>query len=338
MIKKKDRYIVAIVGATGIRGRELLEVLEEREFPAGDLVLLASERSAGERLDFLKRKWTVKELEKDAFQDVDLTFFLAGGEQSRTFAPAAVAAGAVVIDCTGAFDEDRKVPLVNPDVNADAAGAHAGIVACPSARAIAVTTALQPLHAAATVRRVVITTFEPVSGAGKPAMDELAGQTVALLNFRDVERAVFPYQIAFNCLPLIGPVGDDGTTGEEARLAGETRRVLNADDLQVAVTGVRVPVFRGLGASIVIETERHLDPEEARALLAAAPGVVVFDDAARDIYPVQVDAVGKDGVYVGRVRKDGSVKHGLSIWITCDDLRKGSVLTAARIAEQLLRQ
>jgi len=275
MLKNKNIYTVAIAGATGLTGRELLEVLEEREFPVGDLVLLASERSEGERLEFRGKKWTVKRLGKGSFPDVDLAFFVAGEERARDFTPSAVSSGAVVIDGSGAFSDDPKVPLIVPEINAAMTGNHTGIIACPSPGSTAVAMALQPIHAAATVRRAVITTFEPVSGAGKKAMDELAGQTVALLNFRDVEKKVFPHQIAFNCLPQIGEVLDNGSTRDEARMEREVAKVLGSAGLRISTTAVRVPVFRGYAISLNIETERPLPPNEARALLSQAHGVVV---------------------------------------------------------------
>jgi len=336
MLKNKNTFTVAIAGATGLVGRELLEVLEEREFPVGDLVLLASERSEGERLEFRGRNWTVKRLGKASFPDVDLAFFVAGEERSRDLVPSAVAAGAVVIDGSGAYSDDPKVPLVIPEMNARMTEGHTGIIASPSAGSIAVAMALQPLHVAAAVRRAVITTFEPVSGAGKKAMDELAGQTVALLNFRDVEKKVFPHQIAFNCLPQVGAVLDSGSTRDEARLEREVMKVLGATGFRLSIMAVRVPVFRGYAVSLNIETERPLPPNEARALLSQAPGVVVFDDPRHGVYPMQIDVVGKGDVFVGRIRKDDSLPNGLNLWVVCDDLRKGSAQNAVQIAEHLV--
>jgi aspartate-semialdehyde dehydrogenase len=338
MIKDKQAYTVAVSDATGIVGRELIEVLEERMFPVGELVLLASEGSEGERLEFRGTGQMVRRLARGSFAGSDLAFFCGGAGQARSFVPDALASGAVVIDLSGAFSNDPKVPLIVPGLNADAMANHGGIVAGPSPGTVAAATALRPLHGAAGVVRSLITAFEPASGSGKQAMDELAGQTVALLNFRDVPHEVFRHQLAFNCLPRVGDVLDDGSTTSETRMVREVRRVLNAPGLRVGAMAVRVPVFRGYAISLNVETERPLPPNEARALLSAAPGVVVFDDPRHDVYPLQIDVVGKNEVFIGRIRKDDSVPNGLSLWVACDDLRAGSAQNAVEIAERLVRK
>lgn len=337
MIKKQGGYVVAVAGATGAVGREMLELLEERSFPVSELVLLASERSEGERLDFRGKKWTVKRLAKDSFAGVDLALFSAGGQRSIDFAPAAVAAGAVVIDNSGAFRMNPEVPLVVPEVNPHALSKHSGIIANPNCSTIGMVVALKPLHDAAVIRRIVVTTFQSVSGTGKKAMDELAGQTVALLNFKDVETAVYSHQIAFNCIPQIDSFLESGYTREEMKILNETRKILENDAIRVTATAVRVPVFRCHAVSMNIETEKHLSPNEAREILATAPGVIVYDDPARGLYPLQIDVAGKDDVYVGRVRQDDTVPNGLNLWAVSDNLRKGAALNAIQIAERLIR-
>lgn len=336
MFRKKDRYVVAIAGATGAVGREMIEILEERAFPAAELLLLASERSEGERLEYRGQKLTVRRLTADSFAGVDIALFSAGGQRSLEFVPAAVRAGAVVIDNSSAFRMDPTVPLVVPEVNQHAIAKQSGIIANPNCSTIGMVVALKPLHDAAKVRRIVVTTFQSVSGTGKKAMDELAGQTVALLNFRDVETQVYPHQIAFNCIPHIDSFLEDGSTREELKMANETRKILEDDSIRVSATAVRVPVFRSHAASINIETDRHLSPNEARALLAAAPGVIVYDDPSKNLYPLQTDVSGRDEVFVGRIRSDESIRNGLNLWVVSDNLRKGAALNAVQIAEQLI--
>ncbi len=338
MLKKKAQYVVAVAGATGAVGREMLEILEERNFPVGGLVLLASDRSAGERIEYKNKTWTVKKLDKDSFNGVDVALFSAGARRSLEFAPAAVKSGAVVIDNSSAFRMDPKVPLVVPEVNAAAIAAHQGIIANPNCSTIGMVLVLKPVHDAARIKRVVVTTFQSVSGTGKKAMDELANQTVALLNFREVEKNVYPHQIAFNCLPHIDDFLDDGYTKEEMKMANETRKILDDDSIRVTATAVRVPVFRCHGESVNIETERKVSANEVRAVLSAAPGVVVYDDPKKNIYPLAIDVAGKDEAYVGRIREDESIPNGINLWIVSDNLRKGAALNAVQIAELLIRE
>ncbi len=337
MLKKKEKYVVAITGATGAVGREMVEILEERNFPVSDLVLLASERSEGERIEFRGKNRTVRKLDRDSFSGVDIALFSAGGERSREFAPAAVKSGAVVIDNSSAFRMDAAVPLVVPEVNPQALEKHAGIIANPNCSTIGMVVVLKPLHDAAKIKRIVVTTFQSVSGTGKKAMDELAGQTIALMNFKDVELNVYPHQIAFNCIPHIDSFLENGYTKEEMKMVNETRKILGDDSIGVTATNVRVPVFRGHAESINIETEKKIGANEARALLSKAPGVIVYDDPFRNIYPLQIDVSGKDEVYVGRVREDDTIMNGLNLWIVSDNLRKGAALNAVQIAELLVR-
>ena len=336
MLKKKNKYAVAVVGATGAVGREMVSILEERKFPVAELVLLASERTEGERIEFNNKNWTVKKLGKDSFIGVDIALFSAGSEQSLKYAPIAVAAETVVIDNSSAFRMDPKVPLVIPEVNAHVIVKHSGIIANPNCSTIGLLMALKPIHDAAKVKRIVVTTFQSVSGTGKEAIDELAGQTVALLNFKDIETKVYPYQIAFNCIPHIDSFLENGYTREEMKMVNETNKIMEDDTIRLTATTVRVPVFRCHAESVNIETERKISANEARAILSKMPGVMVYDDPSRSIYPLQLDVSGKDEIYVGRVREDETIKNGLNLWIVVDNVRKGAALNAVQIAEHLL--
>jgi aspartate-semialdehyde dehydrogenase len=337
MLKKKNKYVVAVAGATGAVGREMLDILEERNFPVAELVPLASERTEGERLEFKGKNVVVRRLTTESFKNVDIAFFSAGAERSLEFVPAAVKSGAVVVDNSSAFRMDPKVPLVVPEVNAHAVDGHGGIIANPNCSTIGMVLALKPIHDAARIRRVVVTTFQSVSGTGKKGMDELAQQTVALLNFKDIETRVYPHQIAFNCLPHIDTFLDNGFTREEMKLADETRKILGDGSIGVTATAVRVPVFRCHAESINIETEKKMSANEVRAILSVAPGVVVYDEPKKNIYPLAIDVVGKDETYVGRIREDESIPNGINLWLVSDNLRKGAALNAVQIAETLIR-
>ncbi len=337
MFKKKNKYGVAVAGATGAVGREMIEILEERQFPVSELTLLASERSEGERVEFNGKNVVVRKLTRDSFTGVDIALFSAGAERSLEFAPAAVASGAVVIDNSSAFRMDPKVPLIVPEVNAHAIVKHDGIIANPNCSTIGMVVALKPIHDAATIKRIVVTTFQSVSGTGKEAMDELAQQTVALLNFRDVETKVYPHQIAFNCIPHIDVFLENGYTREEMKMANETRKIMGDDSIRVTATTVRVPVFRCHSESVNIETEKKMSANEVRAILSVAPGVVVYDDPKKNLYPLAIDVAGKDETYVGRIREDESIPNGINLWIVSDNLRKGAALNAVQIAEHLIK-
>jgi aspartate-semialdehyde dehydrogenase len=337
MLRKKNQYVVAVVGATGVVGREMTEILEERKFPVSDLMPIASERSEGERIQCNGKNWTVKRLTKDSFKDVDIALFSAGAERSLEFAPYAVKAGAVVIDNSSAFRMDPMVPLVVPEVNARAVANHSGIISNPNCATIALLMVLKPIHDIARVKRVVVTTFQSVSGTGKRAVDELAKQTVALLNFRDVETDVYPHQIAFNCIPHIDAFLENGSTKEETKIVNEIMKIMEDDSIRVTATAVRVPVFRCHAGSVNIETERKLSPNEVRAILSTKPGVVVYDDPKRNLYPLAIDVAGKDETYVGRIREDESIPHGINLWLVLDNVRKGAALNAVQIAELLIK-
>jgi aspartate-semialdehyde dehydrogenase len=336
-MKRKDAYTVAVVGATGAVGTEMIDILEERKFPVGELRPLASARSAGERVSFHDQELVVRELTKDSFEGVDIALFSAGADISREFAPIAAKAGAVVIDNSAAWRMDKNVPLVVPEVNRADIAKHKGIIANPNCSTIQMVVALKPLHDAARITRVVVTTFQAVSGTGKEAMDELLEESQDLLSFKEPTPKVYPHQIAFNCLPHIDDFLPSGYTKEEMKMLSETRKIMGDDSIRVTATTVRVPVYVGHSESVNIETEKKLSANEARAILCDAPGVLLYDDPAHKIYPTPLDAAGKDEVYVGRVREDESVPNGLNLWIVADNLRKGAALNAVQIAEELIR-
>ncbi|RJQ53336.1 MAG: aspartate-semialdehyde dehydrogenase [Nitrospiraceae bacterium] len=337
MLKKKDRYVVAVVGATGAVGNEMVSVLEERHFPFEKLRLFASERSEGKIINFHNKGVTVEILTEKVFEGVDIALFSAGGERSLHYAPIAAKAGCVVIDNSSAWRMDPAVPLVVPEVNPQDLKWHKGIIANPNCSTIQMVVVLKPIHDAAKIRRVVVTTFQSVSGTGKKAMDELFHQTADILNFRDIKPVVYPHQIAFNCLPHIDKFMEDGYTKEEIKMVNETKKIMGDGSIKVTATTVRVPVFRGHAESINIETAKKITPNEVRAVLSKAPGVIVYDAPEKNVYPLQTLTAGKDEVYVGRVREDNTVENGINIWIAADNLRKGAALNAVQIAEELIK-
>jgi aspartate-semialdehyde dehydrogenase len=336
---KKEQYNVAIVGATGAVGEQMREVLEEREFPVGELRLLASERSAGQFLPFNQQNIRVDVLNEDSFNGMDIGLFSAGGSVSAKFAPAAVAAGAVVVDNTGYFRMEPDIPLVVPEVNAkDIAKYKArGVIANPNCSTIQMVVALKPIHDAARIKRVVVSTYQSVSGAGRRAMEELSQQVVALFNGRELKKEKFPHQIAFNCIPHIDVFTDGGYTKEELKMINETRKILGEPSLAVTATTVRVPVFCSHSESVNVETEKKLTAADVKALLREAPGVIVADEPENNVYPMAIDATGKDATFVGRIREDNSIPNGLHLWVVADNLRKGAALNAVQIAEILIR-
>lgn len=339
MLKKKSSYVMAILGATGAVGKETLEILEERKFPIASLRLFASKRSAGEVMTFQGKDWKVEELTPESsFAGVDFALISATDAISRDYGQRLGAAGVVVIDDSGVFRMESDVPLVVPEVNAHALRTMPrGIVSIPNCTTTPLVMALKPLQDAVGVKRVVVTTFQSVSGTGAAAMDELMTQTRDLMAFRDVKAEVYPYQIAFNLLPHIGSFTDGGDCSEEVKIAKETRKILESPSLRVTATAVRVPVLRCHSEAINVELERPLKVNEARAALAAMPGVIVYDDPMRKLYPMPLDATGKDEVYIGRIREDESITNGLNLWVVSDNLRKGAALNAVQIAECLVR-
>ena len=335
MLKNKSGYVVAVVGATGAVGTEMIEVLEERKFPVTRLVPLASTRSAGGTVTFEGNEVPIEVLTKDSFAGVDIALFSAGADLSREFAPIAVKAGAVVIDNSAAWRMTSEVPLVVPEVNAHDIQRHKGIIANPNCSTIQMVVALKPLHDEARIKRIVVTTFQSVSGTGKDAMDELMEECQDLLSFKSASPKVYPYQIAFNCLPQIDDFLPSGYTKEEMKMVHETRKIMGDQSIHVTATTVRVPVYVGHSEAVNIETERKLSANEARAILSTAPGVLLYDDPAHKIYPMPLEVAGKDEVYVGRVREDESIANGLNLWVVADNLRKGAALNAVQIAEHL---
>jgi len=336
---KKEKYNVAVVGATGAVGEQMREILEERLFPVGELRLLASERSAGQLLEFRGKQTRVEVLREDSFKGIDIALFSAGGSVSARFAPVAVSAGAVVVDNTAYFRMEPDIPLVVPEVNAQeiARYKNRGIIANPNCSTIQMVVALKPIHDAARIKRVVVSTYQSVSGAGRMAMEELTQQVSALFSGREIKKQKFPHQIAFNCIPHIDVFLEGGYTKEEMKIIDETRKILGEPSLGVTVTSVRVPVFCGHSESVNIETEKKLTAKDVKAILREAPGILLCDEPEKNIYPMAIDAVGKDATLVGRVREDQSVANGINLWIVADNLRKGAALNAVQIAEILIR-
>jgi aspartate-semialdehyde dehydrogenase len=328
-------YHVAIVGATGAVGHELLSILEERKFPVAQLSLLASKRSAGRKLGFAGQDYAVQDLAECTFEGIDFALFSVSSAISKAYAPTAAQAGAVVIDDSSAFRMDPAVPLVVTEVNPHALSQHRGIIAHPNCSTIPLVMVLKPLHQAARILRVVVATYQSASGAGGSAMDELERQTRAIMAGEPIEVNVFPHQLAFNCLPHIDSFGELGYTGEEWKMVRETQKILADDSIRLSTTTVRVPVYRCHSEAVNIETERKLTPPEVRALLAAAPGVVVIDDPEKQQYPMPISAAGRDEVFVGRVREDLSHDRAINLWLVSDNLRKGAALNMVQIMELL---
>lgn len=337
-LQSKNAYNVAVVGATGAVGTEMIAILEQRDFPVAELRPLASSRSTGRTVTFRGKQVPVAELTKDAFGGIDIALFSAGGARSKEFAPAAVKAGAVVVDNTSHFRMEPDVPLVVPEVNPEDIAQHKGIIANPNCSTIQMVAALKPIHDAAHIVRIVVATYQSTSGAGAKATNEMYEQSRALLEEREHPPAVFPHQIAFNCIPHIpqsGGFGPNGYTSEEMKMVNETRKMFHDDSIRISATCVRVPVERGHSEAVNVQTERKLTADAARELLAKAPGVVVVDDPPKGLYPLATMAAGKDPVYVGRIREDISQENGLDMWIVSDNLRKGAALNAIQIAERL---
>ncbi|GAB1407212.1 aspartate-semialdehyde dehydrogenase [Thermomonas brevis] len=337
-MQMSNKYKVAVVGATGAVGETMLSILAERRFPVGELVALASERSAGSHVAFGDDEVLVQDLATFDPTGVDIALFSAGGATSREYAPKFAAAGAVVIDNSSTFRYDDDVPLVVSEVNPEAAKERPrGIIANPNCSTMQLMPVLAPLHRAYGIERVNVATYQSVSGGGRSAMEELGRQTAALLSFQDPEPQKFPVQIAFNLIPHIDEFLDNGYTKEEMKLVWETRKILGDDNIQVNPTAVRVPVFFGHSEAVAIETRNKVGADEVRALLAQAPGVEVVDERKPGGYPTPVThASGKDAVFVGRIREDLSHPRGLNLWVVADNIRKGAALNAVQIAELLV--
>ena len=326
--------VVAVVGATGAVGREMLQTLERRDFPAASVKALASARSAGTALPFKGGELTVEELTPQSFAGVDLALFSAGGGTSETFAPHAVRAGCVVVDNSSQWRMDERCPLVVPEVNPQALKKHKGIIANPNCSTIQMVVALMPLHKAAGIKRVVVSTYQAVSGTGQKAIAELENQVRQMFNMQDPDVKVYPHRIAFNCLPQIDVFLDNGYTKEEMKMVLETVKIMEAD-IPVTATTVRVPVFYGHSEALNVEFAKPLSAKEARAVLATAPGIQVVDNPDAKMYPMPIDAAGEDEVFVGRIREDATQPNTLNLWVVADNIRKGAALNAVQIAETL---
>jgi aspartate-semialdehyde dehydrogenase len=334
-------FNVAVVGATGAVGEAMLAILQERDFPIGKLVLLASERSAGTSVRFGDRSVVVQDLDKYDFDGIDIALFSAGGKVSAQHAPRAAAAGAVVIDNTSQFRYDDDIPLVIAEVNPHAIARYTtrGIIANPNCSTMQMLVALAPIHRAVGITRINVATYQSVSGAGRSGLDELGKQTAQLLNFQPAEATKFPVQIAFNLIPHIDDFMDNGYTKEEMKMVWETQKIFEDTSIVVNPTAVRVPVFYGHSEAVHIETRSKLSAADARRLLQAAPGVEVVDERAPGGYPTPVThAAGNDPVYVGRIREDISHPNGLDLWVVSDNIRKGAALNAVQIAELLINE
>lgn len=331
----KKNYTVAVVGATGMVGREMIRVLEQRDFPVARLLPLASSRSVGQKVLFKGENIPVEILNEDSFKGVDIALSSPGGSISKKFSPCAVESGCVVVDNTSAFRMEPDVPLVVPEVNPHMVKKHKGIIANPNCSTIQMVVALKPISDAVGLKRIVVSTYQSVSGAGKKAVDSLRKETDAIVNGMKPNKTHFPYQIAFNVLPHIDIFLDNYYTKEEMKMVLETRKIMEIPDLPVTATCVRVPVFVGHAEAVNVETNKKISREECISLLSKAPGVSVIDDVGNNKYPLSIDAAGRDEVFVGRIREDVSVPNGLDLWVVSDNLRKGAALNAVQIAELL---
>ena len=336
MIKKKDKYSVAVVGATGAVGRKMLQILEERSFPVGNLKPLASVHSAGKDLLFQGKNVIVQELLQDSFIDVDIALFSAGGEISQKFAPVAVKSNCIVIDNSSAYRMNANVPLVVPEVNPNALKGNPGIIANPNCSTIQMVVALKPIHDKFKIKRVVVSTYQSVSGSGQKAINELKVQSQEQLKGKSSLPNVYPHKIAFNCLPHIDKFLDNGYTKEEMKMVNETRKILDDDSIQISPTTVRVPVFYSHSEAINVETEGPITAMALRELLAEQAGVCVVDDPENNIYPLAINGEDKNDVFVGRIRDDISRDRAVNFWVVSDNLRKGAALNAVQIAELLI--
>lgn len=332
-------FNVAVAGATGAVGNQMLACLEERDFPVKNIKLLATARSVGRKLRFKGEEISVEELREASFKDVEIGIFSAGGATSQKFAPLAAREGCVVVDNSAAWRMDPNVPLVVPEVNAHAIAKYTnkGIIANPNCSTTQMVLALAPIHRKVGIKRIVVSTYQAVSGTGKKAIDELYNQTRDVLNFIETEKKVYPHRIAFNCLPHIDVFLDNGYTKEEIKMVNETRKILEDDTIGITATTVRVPVFFSHSESVNVETRQPITRCEVQALLEKAPGVKVVDDPSQNLYPMAIDAAGKDETLVGRIRADESIANGINIWVVSDNIRKGAATNAVQIAEILAR-
>ena len=336
----EKKYNVAVAGATGAVGNQMISCLEERKFPIKSIKLLASSRSVGHKIDYRGDSIDVEELKESSFKGMDIALFSAGGGVSEKFAPFAAKDGCVVIDNSSTWRMDPDVPLVVPEVNPHAVGQYTkkGIIANPNCSTIQMVVPLHPLHKKYGIKRIVVSTYQAVSGTGKKAIDELDSQTRAILNFKNYENKVYPHTIAFNCLPQIDLFLENGYTKEEMKMVYETRKIFEDDTIRVTVTSVRVPVFYGHSESINIETKENISAKEVKSLLKKTPGVKVVDDPKNNVYPLAIDAAGQDLTLVGRIRDDESIINGINMWVVADNIRKGAATNAVQIAEILAKK
>ena len=328
---------IAVAGATGAVGNQMIRCLEEMNFPANSIQLLASSRSVGRQLRFKGDLVDVKELKENSFKGVDIALFSAGGGTSEKFAPFAAKDGCVVVDNSSAWRMDPQVPLVVPEVNPHAIAQHTekGIIANPNCSTIQMVVALNPIHKKYGIKRIVVSTYQAVSGTGKKAIDELFDQTRAIINFLNYETSVYPHRIAFNCLPHIDAFLDNGYTKEEMKMVNETRKIMEDDSIGITATAVRVPVFFGHCESVNIETIESVSAADVKVLLENTPGVRVIDDPKKNMYPLAIDAAGQDLTLVGRIRNDESIPNGINMWIVADNIRKGAATNTVQIARIL---
>ena len=332
------QYKVAVAGATGAVGQEMVRVLEQRNFPVESLKPLASERSIGKTVEFRGKEIPVDVLGKDSFNGLDLAIFSAGAGPSKEFAPLAAKAGCVVVDNSSAWRMDPDIPLVVPEVNPHALKKHGNIIANPNCSTIQMMVALKPIYDAVGIKRIVVSTYQAVSGTGAKAIEELSSQTRALMTMQDPEVKVYPHQIAFNCLPQIDVFLENDYTKEEMKMVNETRKIMEDDSIMVSATTVRVPVFYGHSEAIWVETKTKISAQDVRALLVNAPGVKVLDNPEEKIYPMALHAAGHDETFVGRIREDISCENGIVMWVVSDNIRKGAALNAVQIAESMIEQ
>jgi len=330
-------YKVAIVGATGLVGQEFIKVLLQRNFPISSLRLLASDRSAGKKLSVDNEEIEVEETVPELFEGIDIALFSAGAEISRHFSPIAAQQGVAVVDNSSAFRMETSVPLVVPEVNPEDIKRHKGIIANPNCSTIQMVVALYPLHKANPIKRIIVDTYQSVSGTGSTAIEELRVQARQVLDGQATIPHVYPHQIAFNVLPEIDVFLDSGYTKEEWKMVEETRKIMHADNIAISATCARVPVFVGHSEAIHLEFSQPISPDEAQQILAQAPGIKILDDTTVSLYPQAWSAAGTDAVFVGRIRQDASHPNGLAMWVVADNLRKGAALNTVQIAEEMIK-
>ena len=331
-----EGYVVGVVGATGVVGEEMMKTLEKQNFPVKELVPLASERSQGKHVCFKGKKIPVKILSEDSFKGIQIGLFSAGASISKKYAPFAIEEGTVVIDNTSAFRYEKDIPLVVPEVNPDDIKKHKGIIANPNCSTIQMVVVLWPIHKEFTIKRIIVSTYQSVSGAGRKAIFSLENETRQHVNKEEIEQGALPHQIAFNLIPHIDVFLENGYTKEEMKMVWETHKIMHSTDIKVTATCVRVPVFRAHSESVNIETQLPASPEKVKEILSHSPLVIVQDDPHENLYPMPIKSENKNEVFVGRIRKDESVENGLNMWIVSDNLLKGAAFNAVQIAEKLV--